>query len=333
MAKYVISSIPASLPKNKDGGLFRKKKKKKLNSMMDYTPPTDESTLVRGIEPQNTFGNYFNSPGIPTSDYKPYNIGEQYNTRVRSELEKVPLTDRAAKELRRCDPNNPYSVWYNGKCMTEEEYLPLYIEEDQKEREDDESKFNASTTAFWQKMENTINAERKKSNEMYDQWESEHYDAYTNTFKNSKKSDKIEPYDRIPAYTLDDLTQYGVTKRELYKNQFYMSENKETGMIDLYVKDMMKSRIINNGFRTKQFVDTWGLDKDQVDKELGSFMKYADQLYNENRTAEILKLARKKNITIEAAARLIPTSVGSQKYINENITDPLNEQIDENFQE
>ena len=333
MAKYVISSIPASLPKNKDGGLFRKKKKKKLNSMMDYNPPTDESTLVRGIEPQNTFGNYFNSPGIPTSDYKPYNIGEQYNTRVRSELEKVPLTDRAAKELRRCDPNNPYSVWYNGKCMTEEEYLPLYIEEDQKEREDDESKFNASTTAFWQKMENTINAERKKSNEMYDQWESEHYDAYTNTFKNSKKFDKIEPYDRIPAYTLDDLTQYGITKRELYKNQFYMSENKETGMIDLYVKDMMKSRIINNGFRTKQFVDTWGLDKDQVDKELGSFMKYADQLYNENRTAEILKLARKKNITIEAAARLIPTSVGSQKYINENITDPLNEQIDENFQE
>ena len=342
MAKYVISSIPASLPKNQDGGLFRKKKKKKLNSMMDYTPPTDESTLVRGIEPQNTFGNYFNSPGIPTSDYKPYNIGEQYNTRVRSELEKVPLTDRATKELRRCDPNNPNSVWYNGKCMTEEEYLPLYIEEDQKEREDDESKFNALSDASdskfkafrndsRQKLVDAINAVREKTNDMHDQWESEHYDAYTNTFKNSKKSDKIEPYDRIPAYTLDELTQDGITKRELYKNHFYMSENKETGMIDLYVKDMMKSRIINNGFRTKQFVDSWGLDKDQVDKEFGSFMKNADQLYNENRTAEILKLAKKKNITIEAAAKLIPKSVGSQNYISENITDPLNKQIDETF--
>ena len=333
MAKYVISSIPASLPKNQDGGLFRKKKKKKLNSMMDYTPPTDESTLVRGIEPQNTFGNYFNSPGIPTSDYKPYNIGEQYNTRVRSELEKVPLTDRATKELRRCDPNNPNSVWYNGKCMTEEEYLPLYKEEYQKEREESNSKFNASTTAFWQNIEDAVNADRKKLNDIFIQRQEEKIDAYTNTFKKSKKSDKIEPYDTIPASTLDELTQDGIPKRELYSNHFYMSKNKETGMIDLYIKDMMKERIIKNGFRTNDFVKTWGLDKDQVDKEFGSFMKNADQLYNENRTAEILKLAKEKNITIEAAARLIPKSVGSQKYINENITDPLNEQIDENFQE
>ena len=331
MAKYVISSIPASLPINRDGGLFKKKKNKKLNSMMDYTPPTDESTLVRGIEPQNTFGNYFNSPGIPTSDYKPYNVGEEDYTRLRSEVEKVPFTDRAAKELRRCDPNNPNSVWYNGECMTEEEYLPLYRERNQKEKDDEQLKYNTWSNGFWHRLEDDINADRKEMFDAYMKSEAEYIDKYSNTFKKSKKYDKIEPFKTIPLSELDDVTNDGITKRELYKKDFFITKADEYGKVNLYIKDMIKDRIIHKGFRTGDFVKTWGLNKDEVVAEFGPFMEYADKLYNENRTAEILKLAKKKNITIEAAAKLIPKSVGSQDYINKNVTDPLNKEIDENF--
>ena len=316
MAKYVISSIPASLPINQDGGLFKKKKKKKLNSMMDYTPPTDESTLVRGIEPQNTFGNYFNSPGIPTSDYKPYNVGEEDYTRLRSEVEKIPFTDRAANELERCDPNNPNSVWFNGECMTEEEYLPLYKERNQKERDE---------------FDNKRKARHQKLLDEYSKRDEEYIDKYTNTFKKSKKSDKIEPFKTIDKSELDKVTNDGITLRELYSKVFFISKSDKYGKVNLYIKDIMKERIMQNGFRTGDFVKTWGLNKDEVDAEFGPYMEYVDKLYNENRTAEILKLAKKKNITIEAAAKLIPKSVGSQKYINENITNPLNKEIDENF--
>jgi hypothetical protein len=292
MAKYVISSIPASLPINRDGGLFKKKKNKKLNSMMDYTPPTDESTLVRGIEPQNTFGNYFNSPGIPTSDYKPYNVGEEDYTRLRSEVEKIPFTDRAAKELERCDPNNPNSVWFNGECMTEEEYLPLYMERDQKERDE---------------FDNKGKARQQKLLDEYMKSEGEYIDKYTNTFKKSKKSDKIEPFKTIDKSELDNVISDGRTLRELYSKDFFISKSDKYGKVNLYIKDLMKERIIHNGFRTGDFVKTWGLNKDEVDAEFGPYMEYADNLYKQRK--DLIKISKNQNISKSAL----------EKAFNENI--------------
>ena len=307
MAKYVISSIPASLPINQDGGLFKKKKKKKLNSMMDYTPPTDESTLVRGIEPQNTFGNYFNSPGIPTSDYKPYNVGEEDYTRLRSEVEKIPFTDRAAKELERCDPNNPNSVWFNGECMTEEEYLPLYKERNQKEEDDEQRKYDTWNNGFRQRIVDNINADRNKMYDAYMKSEREYIDKYTNTFKKSKKSDKIEPFKTIDKSELDKVTNDGITLRELYSKDFFISKSDKYGKVNLYIKDIMKERIMQNGFRTGDFVKTWGLNKDEVDAEFGPYMEYADNLIKQRK--ELIKISKNQNISKSAL----------EKVFNENI--------------
>ena len=83
MAKYKISSIPQSLPKNQRGGLF-KKKKEKQNSIINYTPPSDE-TMVQGIEPQNNLGYNFNAPALPTAESFPtYDIGAQDYGRERT---------------------------------------------------------------------------------------------------------------------------------------------------------------------------------------------------------------------------------------------------------
>jgi hypothetical protein len=83
MAKYRISSIPQSLPKNQRGGLF-KKKKEKQNSIINYTPPSEE-TMVQGIEPQNNLGYNFNAPALPTAESFPtYDIGAQDYGRERT---------------------------------------------------------------------------------------------------------------------------------------------------------------------------------------------------------------------------------------------------------
>lgn len=83
MAKYIISSIPQSLPKNQRGGLF-KKKKEKPNSIINYTPPSEE-TMVQGIEPQNNLGYNFNAPALPTAEsFATYDIGAQDYGRERT---------------------------------------------------------------------------------------------------------------------------------------------------------------------------------------------------------------------------------------------------------
>lgn len=95
MAKYKITSIPQSLPKASDGLNLKKNKqaKKKLNrknidlfdvfkkrsdnSIINYTPPSEE-TMVQGIEPQNDYGFNYNTPALPTEETFPtYEIGPQ----------------------------------------------------------------------------------------------------------------------------------------------------------------------------------------------------------------------------------------------------------------
>ena len=95
MAKYRITSIPQSLPKASNGLNLKKNKqsRKKLNrknidlfdvfkkrsdnSIINYTPPSEE-TMVQGIEPQNDYGFNYNTPALPTEETFPtYEIGPQ----------------------------------------------------------------------------------------------------------------------------------------------------------------------------------------------------------------------------------------------------------------
>jgi hypothetical protein len=77
MAKYRISSIPQSLPKNQFGGLFKKRKKKEnQNSIINYTPPSEE-TMVQGIEPQSNY--YYNTGSADDFSYPHDETLPQYN--------------------------------------------------------------------------------------------------------------------------------------------------------------------------------------------------------------------------------------------------------------
>lgn len=77
MAKYRISSIPQSLPKNQFGGLFKKRKKKEdQNSIINYRPPSEE-TMVQGLEPQSNY--YYNTGSADDFSYPYDETFPQYN--------------------------------------------------------------------------------------------------------------------------------------------------------------------------------------------------------------------------------------------------------------
>ena len=120
MAKYRISSIPQSLPKNQRGGLF-KKKKEKQNSIINYTPPSEE-TMVQGFEPQNSAWSNFNPPYLPTAEQTPvYDIGPQDYGRERTPEEEAntfsqPINWTYGETQPAYDYKYNYAYYYASYC-------------------------------------------------------------------------------------------------------------------------------------------------------------------------------------------------------------------------
>ena len=95
---------------------------------------------------------------------------------------------------------------YNGECLTEQEYIAASKAEMQKEQEDFDAKSLARRTALFKDI-NDIRAERYEEEQRnFDK----HNVDYIETFDKSKKSDKIEPWDKIPSYnfTPEDEAEY-----------------------------------------------------------------------------------------------------------------------------
>lgn len=282
MAKYVITSIPQSLPEAQKGGSFKLKKIKsnKLNNFIPKNEVTEPMVEVQGVE-QPSYWNDMQSP-----------IG----------------TGEA------CPPGK-YS--YNGECLTEQEYMVA----SNKEMTDIDDKEKARQLKF----QNTISDIYTKRNEEEQRNFNKHYVDYTETFDKSKKSDKIEPFERI---SLSDLNSE--REKEL-QNDFLINKNSETGYAELYPKSIAYDRIIKNGFQADQFKNYWGLDPKQVESQMGDIMKAADEQYTGTVTQDIINKAITQGKTTDEIISGLSPKVGTKSGLKDKFGKSTNKFIDDTY--
>lgn len=207
---------------------------------------------------------------------------------------------------------------YNGQCLTESELRAAWAEEQkgfEKQMSDrklaHEQKIQESRQRLYDALvKNETTFRENKWNE------------YQNTYKNSKKSDKIEPFDRIP------LTEFNKERENQFKQaRFLVNKNKETGFAELYPIEFAYDRIINNGYQADQFKNYWGLDPKQVKEQLGPLMDAAKQQYDATLTNEIVEKAIKEGKSIEKVIESLPASRGTKEGLKE-FEKPATELID-----
>lgn len=282
MAKYVITSIPQSLPEAQKGGSFKLKKIKsnKLNNFIPENEVTEPMVEVQGVE-QPSYWNDMQSP---------VGTGEA------------------------CPPGK-YS--YNGECLTEQEYMVA----SNKEMTDIDDKEKARQLEF----QNTIGDIYTKRNEEAQRNFDKHYVDYTETFDKSKKSDKIEPFERISLSDLDSERE-----KEL-QNDFLINKNSETGYAELYPKSIAYDRIIKNGFQADQFKNYWGLDPKQVESQMGDIMKAADEQYTGTVTQDIINKAIAQGKTTDEIISGLSPKVGTKSGLKDKFGKSTNKLIDDTY--
>ena len=207
---------------------------------------------------------------------------------------------------------------YNGQCLTESELRAAWAEE----QKGFEKQMSDRKLAHEQKIQ-------ESRQRLYDElvknettFRENKWNEYQNTYKNSKKSDKIEPFDRIP------LTEFSKEREDQFKQaRFLVNKNKETGFAELYPIELAYDRIINNGYQADQFKNYWGLDPKQVKEQLGPLMDAAKQQYDATLTNEIVEKAIKEGKSIEKVIESLPASRGTKEGLKE-FEKPATELID-----
>lgn len=212
----------------------------------------------------------------------------------------------------------PGKYEYNGQCLTESELRAAWAEE----QKGFEKQMSDRKLAHEQKMQ-------ESRQRLYDAlvknettFRENKWNEYQNTYKNSKKSDKIEPFDKIP------LTEFSKEREDQFKQaRFLVNKNKETGFAELYPIEFAYDKIINNGYQADQFKNYWGLDPKQVKEQLGPLMDAAKQQYDATLTNEIVEKAIKEGKSIEKVIESLPASRGTKEGLKE-FEKPATELID-----
>jgi hypothetical protein len=306
MAKYRITSLPQSLPKAQKG-LFNKRNKISVkNGEVKLSP--------------RLFGNDgADLTNVPQPSY--WNMME---------------SDVTAGE--KCPPGK-YS--YNGECLTESEYVAAATADMNKMNQEYDEKRAARDKMFQEEIE----TQRKENKEEADRFYQDDITRYYENFDKSKKTDKIQPFQSIPikdiTRKIDVLDEQGnpvlgedgkplqESLEDQLKNAFLINKNKN-GYAELFPKDLVYKKIVNNGFQAEQFKNYWGLDPKQVEEQLGSVMKSADDMYSAQMQQQIFNKASQEGISIdEAAKKLSGDKRGNLKKFIQPTKDLLNAQIEQ----
>jgi hypothetical protein len=213
----------------------------------------------------------------------------------------------------------PGSYMFNGQCLPESEYIAASKAEMKKEQEDFEAKSLARKLA----LVKDINDIRSKTNEEHNRWVADDSARYLDTFAKSKKQDKIEPYVREPEdkYTPEVLEQL--------KNNFLV--HKKDGFVELYPLNLVKDRIITNGFQADQFKNYWGLDPKQVKEQLGDLMGAAKANYEAEVTKSILTKAIEQGKPVDKVIKELSPKIGTQSGLKSTFEKPTNKIIDDAY--
>jgi hypothetical protein len=208
---------------------------------------------------------------------------------------------------------------FNGQCLPESEYIAASKAEMNQIQKDFEAKQLARNTA----LAKDINDIRTKANEQQKRWYKEESDKYRETFAKSKKSDKIEPWKKIPESNVSPEEE-----AEL-KNNFLV--HKKDGYIELFPKNIVQDRIITNGFQAEQFKNYWGLDPKQVKEQLGDLMGAAKANYEAEVTQNILKKALEQGKPVDKVIKELSPKIGTQSGLKSTFEKPANKLIDDAY--
>jgi len=298
MAKYRITSIPQKLPQAQRGFVTGNKKYRiKKRGPLRRTPQG-----FRVVKNQKNIEE-------PTNT-------EQTMTEVQG-VEQPTYWNDMQSPIDRGEECPPDKYMYNGECLFESEIRAII----KKENEEYDAKESSRKEDFLKQ----INDNRAKQNEEHNRWYEEDNAKYLDTFTKSKKSDKIEPWQRI--------SQYDVSPEEEaeLKNNFLV--HKKNGFVELYPMNIVQDRIINNGFQADQFKNYWGLDPKQVKEQLGDLMGAAKANYEAEVTDNILTTAIEKGIPVDQVIKGLSSRVGTQSGLKSKFEKPTNEIINKAFAE
>lgn len=378
MAKFRITSIPASLPKAQQGG----EKKSRLRNFLfgqEGNAPIQQSisTPMVPVDGQEQFDIFqprteqeiantlptvwTQGTTVPSYEYQ-YKSPDSYMynpvtlNAYQKSLEKqlglpysgpggkfseksVTIPERFVPDYSLGEDGQPLQCPqgkypYKGQCFSEEMYIKLRKEEMDNEQYTFDAKRKESQEAFQDKL-NTV---RKQNEEQAQRVRNKEIEGYYEKFKNSKKSDKIEPYMSVPSYdynlnakipVLDEEGNQIIdketgkpqfrTQRDILQESFLVIENKEKGTVDVYPKDIVYDRIINNGFQAEQFKNYWGVDAKQVKSQVGDIMKQAKAQYDATVQQKILQKALDEGKPVSEIIKTLPksliTQAGAQSFV------------------
>ena len=173
-----------------------------------------------------------------------------------------------------------------------------------------------------------LNDIQQQEEQEYYQQEDERINNYYTDFIKSKKSDKIKP-----LYENVDLTSEQIDE---YKNTNYIEKNND-GTYSLWPKDLLQDKIVNNGFKEHQFKNWWGLDGEQVREQMGEFIDWREDVYDESMINKIYTTAIQEDKSFDQVINEL-TESGKQgnaaamkkKYLPQ-LTDFITKQYDEAF--
>jgi hypothetical protein len=244
---------------------------------------------------------------------------------------------------------------YKGQCFSEEMYIKLM----QEEMDNEQYRFEQDRAEKRKKFEDDINQIRANAAEQHANYEKKRTEDYLTNFKNSKKSDKIDPYltfqsynvnldEKIPLLDAEGNTVIDkktgqpkyTTKRDDLKSAFLVIEDKKSGAVKLYPKEIVYDRIVNNGFQAEQFKNIWGLDPKQVKEQVGDIMSAAKAQYDATMKQKILDKALSQGKSIEEVVASLPrklvTKEGAQSFIaptQKILDDAYNEFVEKSLAE
>ena len=306
MKKYKVTGIP----KAQDGKV---------------APPSPENAVdVSGSE----YPSFWNTQSTMVNPQVP-----QFPT---YEVEDQGLGDRTIQEQINTLPNiygdDPYNDYYKdlntgeamqcpegmapfkGKCFPEETFFQLH-----QKLMDEEKEFNDQT--WYEKVTLPLDKFRAEN--------------YYNRYENSKKHDKIEPWQTLKGENLRRMDPNDVnTLMQYYKLNNYYIEEKSNGDVQIYPRDIIEDRIINNAFKGRNFKSDWGLNQKQIEEEYGELMKFSDEVYSAGMMEEIWNKAMKESKTIGEVINEFPEKgpKGYKEEIRKRFQGKLNDEIKERWE-
>lgn len=213
----------------------------------------------------------------------------------------------------------PGSYMLNGQCLPESEYIAASKAEMNQIQKDFEAKQLARKLA----LVKDINDIRAETNKRHAQWDADHVNEYLETFAKSKKPDKIEPFQKFPE------TEITPEKEAELKTNFLV--HKKDGFVEIYPLNLVKDRIITNGFQADQFKNYWGLDPKQVKEQLGDLMGAAKANYEAEVTKTILTKAIEQGKPVDQVIKGLSPKIGQQSSLKSTFEKPTNKIIDDAY--